>query len=75
MQPAQLLDGYFSTETHEYAETVTDFFPSSGWLGQGGTEIGDLCESLDNYLRLGGENFDVQGLWSNAAGGCVTNGR
>jgi serine protease len=74
MPAAQLLDGYFSTETHEYAETVTDFFPSSGWLGQGGAEIGDLCENLDSYLKLGGQNFDVQGLWSNAAGGCVTNG-
>jgi serine protease len=68
------LDGYFSTETHEYAETVTDFWPNNGWLGNGGAEIGDLCESLDSYLTLAGQQFDVQGLWSNSAGGCVTNG-
>ena len=66
------LDGYFSTETHEYAETVTDFWPSSGWLSSGGLEIGDLCESLDNTLTLAGTRFDVQGLWSNSTGKCVT---
>jgi hypothetical protein len=42
--------------------------------GAGGAEIGDLCESLDSYLTLVGQQFDVQGLWSNSAGGCVTNG-
>ena len=67
------LDGYESTETHEYAETVTDPFPSNGWL-KGGSEIGDLCVSLDSYLTINGGTFDVQGLWSNSAGGCVTQG-
>ena len=67
------IDGYESTETHEYAESVTDPFPSSGWL-KGGAEIGDLCENLDAYLTIGTATFDVQGLWSNAAGGCVTSG-
>jgi hypothetical protein len=65
------LDGYESTETHEYAETVTDPFPSNGWL-KGSAEIGDLCENLDAHLTIGSATFDVQGLWSNAAGGCVT---
>ena len=74
LSPATPLDGYFSTETHEYAETVTDFWPSSGWLSSGGAEIGDLCESLDSYLTLDHQQYDVQGLWSNSAGGCVTNG-
>ena len=74
LSPAQPLDGYFSTETHEYAETVTDFWPSNGWLSSGGAEIGDLCESLDSYLTLGKQKFDVQGIWSNNANGCVTNG-
>jgi serine protease len=67
------IDGYESTETHEYAETVTDPFPSNGWL-KGGAEIGDLCENLDAYLTINHATFDVQGLWSNAAGGCVTSG-
>ena len=66
------IDGYESTETHEFAESVTDPFPSSGWL-KGGAEIGDLCENLDAYLTINNTTkFDVQGLWSNAAGGCAT---
>lgn len=65
------LDGYESTETHEYAETVSDPFPSNGWL-KGSAEIADLCENLDAHLTIHGATFDVQGLWSNAAGGCVT---
>ena len=28
---------------HEMAETVTDQFPSSGWLDSRGSEIGDKC--------------------------------
>ena len=71
---ARLIDGYESTETHEYAETVTDPFPSTGWLASGGSEIGDLCISLDAYLKTNAGTFDVQGLWSNAAQGCVTSG-
>jgi len=71
------LDGYESTETHEYAESVTDPFPSSGWL-KGGAEIGDLCETQDAHLTINNATYDVQGLWSNAAnagaGGCVTSG-
>ena len=65
------LDGYESTETHEYAESVTDPFPSTGWL-KGGAEIGDLCVNQDAHLTIGTDTFDVQGLWSNSAGGCVT---
>lgn len=67
------IDGYESTETHEYAESVTDPFPSNGWL-KGGAEIADLCETQDAYLTVKGVTFDVQGLWSNAARGCVTTG-
>lgn len=73
IQSPRLIDGYESTETHEYAETVTDPFPSNGWL-KGGSEIGDLCVNEDAHLTLNGLTFDVQGLWSNAAGGCVTSG-
>ena len=67
------IDGYESTETHEYAESVTDPFPSSGWL-KGGEEIADLCVNKDAYLTINNQTFDVQGLWSNAADGCVTSG-
>jgi hypothetical protein len=65
------IDGYESTETHEYAESVTDPFPSNGWL-KGGAEIADLCENLDAYLTIGKSTYDVQGLWSNAADSCLT---
>ena len=70
---ARLIDGYESSETHEYAESVTDLWPSRGWL-RGGNEIGDLCIKLDAYLTIGNNMFDVQGLWSNSAGRCVTKG-
>jgi hypothetical protein len=70
---ASILDGYLSTETHEYAETLTDFFPAKGWNGGGG-EIGDACTNLDARLALSTGTFDVQGLWSNAKNKCVTKG-
>jgi hypothetical protein len=66
-----LLDGLFSTETHEYGETVTDFFPSIGWNGQNG-EIGDECVQLDSRIKLSTGTFDVQGLWSNSRNACRT---
>ncbi|MGK4580119.1 hypothetical protein [Kitasatospora sp. HPMI-4] len=69
----RLLSGIESTETHEYAETVTDFWPSIGWNGGGG-EIGDACVQLDAYVPLSTGTFDLQGLWSNSADKCVTHG-
>lgn len=66
---------------HELAETVTDQFPSSGWLDSNGAENGDKCAwitsgqgaSANTTLSTG--TFPVQSLWSNAfnggAGGCV----
>jgi hypothetical protein len=68
------LDGYFSTETHEYAETVTDPWPRRGWVASGGAEIADECVQLDARLTLPTGTFDVQGLWSNSANGCRTAG-
>ncbi|MGA5818153.1 hypothetical protein ACPC54_09870 [Kitasatospora sp. NPDC094028] len=69
----RMLSGIESTETHEYAETVTDFWPSIGWNGGGG-EIGDECQNLDAYVTLSTGTFDLQGLWSNSANKCVTHG-
>jgi hypothetical protein len=69
------LDGYFSTETHEFAETITDFFIPKGWFHVNTKgEIGDLCQQLDARETLSTGTFDVQGLWSNAAKGCRTSG-
>ena len=65
------LDGYTSTETHEYAEVLTDFYPANGWNGGNG-EIGDACIDLDSRLALSTGTFDVQGLWSNDQDRCTT---
>ncbi len=67
---------------HEFAETVTDQFPSTGWLDSGGSENGDKCAWISSgqgaaagTTFLNGSTFPVQSLWSNAfnsgAGGCV----
>ncbi|HKT01130.1 MAG TPA: hypothetical protein VJT31_16520 [Rugosimonospora sp.] len=67
----RLLDGYESTETHEYAESVTDIFPAAGWNGGNG-EIGDACIDSDRRITLSTGSFDVQGLWSNDLNRCTT---
>jgi len=72
MNPTRL-DGYFSTITHEYSETLTDFWPNRGWNGGNG-EIGDECINLDSRITLPTGVFDVQGEWSNQANKCVTTG-
>ena len=62
---------------HEMAESVTDPFPSTGWVDGSGSEIGDKCgwSSATADETFGGSAFPVQPLWSNAdnsgAGGCV----
>jgi hypothetical protein len=70
----RLLSGIESTETHEYAETVTDFWPTDGWNNTANGEIGDECVDQDAYVTLTTGKFDVQGLWSNKANACVTHG-
>lgn len=75
-------DGFSIVGGHEYAETITDPYPSSGWLDGGGSENGDKCAWLSsgqgaaaNVNLGGGHSFAVQSLWSNAfnrgGGGCV----
>jgi serine protease len=66
---------------HEMAETITDQFPSTGWLDAGGEENGDKCAWISSgqgasaNITLSTGTFPVQSLWSNAfntnAGGCV----
>jgi len=73
--------GITIVEGHEFAETISDQFPSSGWLDSGGSEIGDKCAWISSGqgasadVRLTTGTFPVQSLWSNAfnsdAGGCV----
>ncbi len=73
--------GITIVEGHEAAETITDQFPSNGWLDSSGYEIGDKCAwissgqgaSADVTFSTG--TYPVQSLWSNAfnsdLGGCV----
>ena len=66
---------------HEFGETETDIFPSSGWLDKNGAENGDKCawissgQGASTTIDLSTGTFPVQSLWSNAfnngAGGCV----
>ena len=66
---------------HEMAETMTDPFPSTGWLDGSGAENGDKCAWISSGqgaaadITLSTGTFPVQSLWSNAfnndTGGCV----
>jgi serine protease len=66
---------------HEMAETMTDQFPSGGWLDGSGSEIGDKCAWISSGQGAAADTtfstgkFPVQSLWSDAfnsgAGGCV----
>jgi serine protease len=74
-------DGFSIVGGHEYGETITDPYPNSGWLDSRGAENGDKCawissgQGAASNIGLGGNNFAVQSLWSNAfnsgTGGCV----
>jgi serine protease len=78
---AGLFDGFSIVGGHEYAETITDPFPNSGWLDSRGAENGDKCAWISSgqgaaaNINLGGSSYAVQSLWSNAfnggTGGCV----
>lgn len=66
---------------HEFGETETDIYPSTGWLDGNGSENGDKCAWISSgqgasaNITLSTGTFPVQSLWSNAfnsgAGGCV----
>ena len=74
-------DGITIVGGHEFAETETDQFPSSGWVDGGGAENGDKCAWISSgqgasaNITLSTGTFAVQSLWSNAfnssLGGCV----
>lgn len=73
--------GITIVEGHEMAETITDQFPSTGWLDSSGAENGDKCAWISSgqgasaNITLSTGTFAVQSLWSNAfnsgSGGCV----
>lgn len=70
------LDGFSIVGGHEFAESVTDPQPASGWNGQNG-EIGDVCSWIRSGsgamrdITLSTGSFAVQSLWSNADHSCV----
>jgi serine protease len=76
-------DGLTMVAGHEYAETITDPFPLSGWLDPNdsyGGEIGDKCvwagenwggSDPDGNITLSTGSFAMQSLWSNSANACV----
>jgi hypothetical protein len=77
--------GITIVEGHEFAETITDQFPSTGWLDSSGSEIGDKCawittgnQGAAQDITLSTGTYAVQSLWDNlfnsGAGGCVISG-
>ena len=60
--------GITIVEGHELAETMTDQFPSGGWLDSNGSENGDKCawSSATTNETFGTSSYAVQPLWSNA---------
>ncbi|HLJ98955.1 MAG TPA: hypothetical protein VKU39_03495 [Streptosporangiaceae bacterium] len=66
------LDGFSIVEGHEYAETLTDPEPSSGWVDSSGAEIGDKCAWQNLFaIGLSTGSFAMQPLWSNNDSGCT----
>ena len=69
------LDGFSIVGGHEYAESLTDPQPASGWVASDGEENGDLCawQGL-GAIGLPTGSFAMQPTWSNNAGGCAMSG-
>ncbi|WP_194893104.1 hypothetical protein [Catenulispora pinisilvae] len=69
------LDGFSIVEGHEYAESMTDPQPSSGWVAGDGEEDGDLCAWYNlGSVSLSTGSFAMQPTWSNSANGCAMSG-
>ena len=71
-------DGYTIVASHEFAETITDPIPNTGWKDRhkGGGEIADKCWPqragvLNANLTLTTGTFPVQPLWSNTEHDCT----
>jgi Ricin-type beta-trefoil lectin domain len=77
-------DGFTVVGGHEYAETITDPFPDTGWYDPADTisggEVADKCAwggtafgvtDPVGDITLSTGTFAVQSLWSNAYGRCM----
>ncbi|RUL76103.1 hypothetical protein [Dyella choica] len=69
-------DGFSIVEGHEYAETITDQFPSFGWVTKRGSETGDVCAWISSGQGAAGNVamktgvFAMQSTYSNNNGAC-----
>jgi serine protease len=72
-----VLDAFSIVAGHEYAETLTDQFPSGGWTNAvSGEENGDECAWIASgrghaaNVSLPTGKFAMQSTWSNDTGAC-----
>jgi serine protease len=65
-------EGVTIVEGHEYAESVTDPNPPSGWYNNQYGEIGDICAwtNIQND-PYGKKSYTAQPEFSNASQSCV----
>ncbi|WP_233840634.1 hypothetical protein [Dyella sp. 2HG41-7] len=69
-------DGFSIVEGHEYAETLTDQFPSVGWVTKRGSETGDVCAWISTGQGASGNvsmktgTFAMQSTYSDKNGAC-----
>jgi len=87
VNPGGTRDGLSIVAGHEYAESITDPIPPTGWIDQNDTvsggEIADKCawggqlwggNDPAGDVTLSTGSFAMQSLWSNGAKGCVMSG-
>jgi len=69
---AGALDGVSIVEGHEYAETLSDAIPNTGWVALNGWENGDNCSWITPYgnITTSTGTFAMQSTWSNATNSC-----
>lgn len=72
---SDITDGYTVTLGHEYAETVTDEYPGSGWVtpnANDGGENGDHCawDPTSAFVNFATGAVAMQPTWSNDTNEC-----
>ncbi len=77
VNPGSSLDGYTIVEGHEYAETLTDPQPASGWTNPStGQENADECAWISSgqgksaNVTMGNGSYPMQSTWSNDTNRC-----
>jgi len=71
-EPQGSIDGATTTAAHEYAETLTDPAPNTGWLDSNGWENGDQCAwTSEKMVSLGSVSVALSPTWSNDSSSCA----